>query len=150
MTRLVWLGAAVAVALGCPRSPADPVTALLDELTAAAEDRDADRFGAALSEGFRGRGGLRRPEAVSQLRRYFAAYESVGLSVYGVEVDRSDGSATVRCVVEFSGRARSLAGLQGLLPPSAVYRFTLETAEEAETWRVQSADWERVATDESR
>jgi len=150
LTRRAWLAAAAGTTLWCSRSPADPVEALLGELTAAAEDRDADRFAARLSQDFHGKGRLSRPDAVAQLRRYFAAYESVGLSRYGVEVNRAGGDATVRLIVEFSGRARTLGGLQGLLPPSAVYRFTLETGDEGGVLKVRSADWEEAAPDQDR
>ena len=133
---------ALVALLSCSGVPADPVGDLLAELEAAAEARDAQRFGSHLSEGFQGNRGLGRTEALATLRRYFAAYESVGLGVYGVEVDRGDGTAEVRCVAEFAGRGRRLAGLQGLLPPSAVYRFELGLAEEDGAWRVQRAAWE--------
>ncbi len=147
ISRRAWL-ATVGMALSCSRGPADPVQELLDELEAAAEARDADRFGSHLSEGFQGARGLGRGEALATLRKYFAAYESVGLEVYGVEVDGQEATAEVRCVVEFAGRARQLAGLQGLLPPSAVYRFELGVAEEDGTWRVQRAAWELVRPDD--
>ena len=136
--------AALGVGLACSGGPADPVEALRAELEAAAEARDADRFGERLSEGFRGPGGLSRAEALATLRRYFAAYQSVDLEVHGVEVDRDGDRAQVRCVVEFAGRARPLGGLPGLLPPAAVYRFDLEVADEAGTWRVEQASWEQV------
>jgi hypothetical protein len=45
-------------------------------------------------------------------------------------------------VVEFSGHARKAFGLEGLLPPSAVYRFDLEVGEEGGAWRVRGATWE--------
>ena len=53
----------------------------------------------------------------------------------------------MRCVVEFAGRARSLGGLKGLLPPSAVYRFELGVVEEGGAWRVREAAWEPVLQD---
>jgi hypothetical protein len=138
--------AAVAVVVlalpACSRAPPDPVAALLAELESAAEARDAERFAAQLASEFRGERGLGRAEAAAELRRYFAAYESVALEVYGVEVERGAGAARVRCVVEFSGRARSALGLQGLLPPEAVYRFELELAEAKGGLRVRAARWE--------
>jgi hypothetical protein len=137
----------VAAVVACSRDPSDPIQELLEELEAAAEARDADRFGARLSEGFQGARGTGRADSLATLRRYFAAYESVGLEVYGVEVDRDAAMAEVRCVVEFAGRARQLAGLQGLLPPAAVYRFELGVAEEDGVWRVARASWERVQPD---
>lgn len=143
--RALVLALAAAVTLSaCSSAPEDPVLALLTELEAAAEARDADRFAERLSPGFEGLHAIGRTEAVAQLRRYFAAYDSVALEVYGVETERDGASARVRCVVEFSGQARKAFGLEGLLPPQAVYRFFLDVAEEAGTWRVERARWERV------
>ena len=138
------LALVMALAVGCSRAPADPVEALLAELEAAAEARDADRFGERLAPAFRGGQGLGRPEALARLKRYFAAYESVGIEVYGVESDRDGQAARLRCEVEFSGEARKAFGLEGLLPPSAVYRFDLDVAEEGGSWRVRGATWERA------
>ena len=128
----------------CSGPAKDPVEALLAELEVAAEARDADRFAERLSGGFEGPGSIGRAEAVAQLRRYFAAYETVAIDVYGVEAEREGATARVRCVVEFSGRARKAFGLEGLLPPSAVYRFDLEVADDGGTWRVRRAAWEPV------
>jgi hypothetical protein len=138
------LAVALAFAAACSRAPADPVEALLAELEAAAEARDADRFGERLAHGFQGGPGLGRLEALAQLKRHFAAYESVALEVYGVESDRDGQAARVRCVVEFSGEARKAFGLEGLLPPSAVYRFDLDVAEEGGRWKVRAATWQQV------
>jgi hypothetical protein len=138
------LALALALAVGCSRAPADPVEALLAELEAAAEARDAERFAERLAPAFQGGPRLGRPEALAQLKRYFAAYESVGIEVYGVESDRDGQAARVRCVVEFSGEARKAFGLEGLLPPSAVYRFDLEVAEEGGSWKVRGATWEQA------
>jgi hypothetical protein len=136
------LALVLALGIGCSRAPADPVEALLAELEAAAEARDAERFGERLAPAFRGGPGLARTEAVAQLKRTFAAYESVAIAVYGKETERDGAAAHVRCVVEFSGQARKAFGLEGLLPPSAVYRFDLDVAEEAGVWRVRGATWE--------
>ena len=135
----------LAASLACSGTPADPIEELRVELEEAAEARDAERFGQRLSENFRGPRDLPRTEALATLRRYFAAYQSVDLEVYGIEVDRDGTRAEVRCVVELAGRARQLGGLKGLLPPAAVYRFELGVAEEAGVWRVQRAAWEPVA-----
>ena len=141
---------ALALASACSRKPADPVAALLAELEAAAEARDAGRFAERLSPDFRSADGLGRAEALAQLRRWFAAYESVGIELYGVEAEREGTSARVRCVVEFSGKARQALGLGGLLPPSAVYRFELEAADEGEAWRVRAAAWTPAEPEGSR
>jgi len=130
-----------ALAPACSRPPADPVEALLAELEAATEARDAERFAERLAPAFRGAHGLGRAEALAQLKRYFAAYESVAIDVYGVEAERDGPTARVQCVVEFSGRARQAFGLEGLLPPSAAYQFDLEVADEDGIWRVRGATW---------
>jgi hypothetical protein len=65
----------------------------------------------------------------------------VGIDVYGVETEREGTSARVRCVVEFSGKARQAFGLEGLLPPSAVYRFDLDAVDEGGVWRVRGTTW---------
>jgi hypothetical protein len=125
----------------CSGTPKDPVQALLSELEEAAEDRDADRFAARLSPTFVGGGAMDRTESVATLRRYLAAYDSVALTVYGTEVERSGDTARIKCIVEFSGKARKVAGLEGLLPPDAVYRFELDAADEGGTWRARTAQW---------
>ena len=108
-------------------SPEDPTLALLANLEEAAEDRDADAFGERLSADFDAQGGMKRTAVVSQLRRYFAAYENVAIEVYDVAVE--DDPAAVSFVAEFSGRPRQIGGLSGFLPPGAVYRFELELIE---------------------
>jgi hypothetical protein len=127
----------------CSRTPADPVRALVDELAAAAEARDADRFGERLSKDFEG-SAMSRADSLATLRRYLAAYESVGIDIYSFESETDGGTARVRCEVDFRGDARKIGGLEGLLPPSAVYRFELEAADEGDAWRVKRARWEEV------
>jgi hypothetical protein len=65
----------------------------------------------------------------------------VAIDVYGVVAEREGQTARVRCVVDFSGKGRQAFGLEGLLPPSAVYRFDLDAADEDGTWRVRGATW---------
>jgi hypothetical protein len=146
VARVLLAGVAVCLAVagsqGCSRKPADPVAALLAELKGAAEARDADRFAGSLSAQFKDADDMGKPNAVQLLRRYFAAYESVAIEVYGVEIERGDGQARVRCIVEMKGRARKLPGLEGFLPPDAAYRFELGVAAEDGSWRVRSARWE--------
>jgi hypothetical protein len=128
-------------AIGCGREP-DPVLALVESLRAAAEDRDAQGVAAHLTEDFRGTGGVDSAEAVATLRRYFAAYESVSLAVYDVQVTRrTDADADVGFRAEFSGSARRVGGLDGFLPPSAVERFDLRLVRRGPDWRVASAEW---------
>jgi hypothetical protein len=138
-----------AAALACSSAPRDPVRAALQELEEAAEARDPDRFAAGLAAGFRGNGtgsAFGKAEAVAALRRYFAAYESVTLTVHEPEVETRENRSLVRCAVEFSGKANAAFGLGGLLPADAVYRFDLEMEEEGGTVKVTRATWEPAAS----
>lgn len=131
------------LAAACSRAPQDPVLAFLVELEQAAEARDAERLAQHLAADYRDARGLDRAGSVAELRRWFAAYESVEVELFEPRVEKREaGAAHVSCTVGFSGRARPLPGLAGLLPPSAVYRFRLELAEEAGAWRVRTAGWE--------
>jgi hypothetical protein len=140
------LGASLATALvaGCG-GKTDPVQALIDDLVEAAEDKSAERIGERLADDFRGQNGMGRADAVAAVRRYLAGYEKVDLEVYGVSIQRADRAADVSFQAEFSGRALSIGGLGGLLPPEALYRFELHVAEQGGTWKVQRAAWEEVA-----
>ncbi|HEY6548666.1 MAG TPA: hypothetical protein VI589_12205, partial [Vicinamibacteria bacterium] len=77
--------ASAILALACSSAPSDPVRATLLALEEAGEARDADRFASHLAGTFRGAGtglvGLDKAAASAALRRYFAAYESVSLTV---------------------------------------------------------------------
>jgi hypothetical protein len=128
----------VATLPGCG-APKDPAQALLDDLAAAAEARDAGRVVERLAEGFQGSGGMGRAEARATLQRYFAAYESVGVTVFDVQ---HEGQQRVRFRVDFSGRPKPFGGLAGLLPSAAVYRFDLELASEGGRLLVSRGSWE--------
>lgn len=121
--------------------PADPTQALLAGLEEAAEDRDADAFGERLSADFVASSRMKRAEVLSQLRRYFAAYEHVAIEVY--DVAAADDPPAVSFVAEFSGRPRQIGGLSGFLPPGAVYRFELKLVESGPGHLlVREATWE--------
>jgi hypothetical protein len=130
--------ALVATLLGCG-SPKDPVQALLDDVVEAAEARDAGRVVERLAEGFQGSGGMGRAEARATLQRYFAAYESVVVTVYDVQ---AEGRQRVRFRVDFSGRPKQIGGLAGLLPSAAAYAFDLELASEGGRLAIARGSWE--------
>ena len=119
----------------------DPVLAVLAGLEEAAEDRDADALREWLADDFRSAEGADRAEAHALARRSLAGYESVRLEVYDVKVTQTDAEAQVRARVDFTGSARRLPGLDGLLPPSASYVFDLRLARRGEAWKVTSAEW---------
>jgi len=134
-----------ALALSTCRSETDPVLALVESLRTAAEDRDAQKVADRLSDDFKGNGTVDKAEAAATLRRYFAAYESVHLTVYDVAVPRrTHGEADVSFRAEFNGSARRLGGLDGFLPPSAVERFDLRLARYGPHWKVVAADWRPI------
>jgi hypothetical protein len=135
---------AAAIAAGCGGKK-DPVQALIDDLVDAAEDKSAERIGQRLAEDFRGQNGMGRADAVATVRRYLAGYEKVDLTVYDVNVQRADGGADVSFRAEFSGRALTIGGLGGLLPPEAMYRFDLRVVDAGGTWKVKTAAWEELA-----
>ena len=136
---------AVAAALAGCGAKEDPVHSLIRGLEEAAEDKSAERIGERLADDFRGQNGMGRADAVATIRRYLAGYETVALEVYDVSIQRADGNADVSLRAEFSGRALSIGGLGGLLPPEALYRFDLHVVDLGGTWKVQRAAWEEVA-----
>ncbi|HEY7410839.1 MAG TPA: hypothetical protein VII13_08870 [Vicinamibacteria bacterium] len=132
---IALLAAALA---GCAKAATDPVEALVHALASAAEDKDADAFALRLAPDFAGDGGMTRAEAQSTLRRYFMAYDSVGITVG--ELKRPEPTRVAFRVV-FNGRPKDVGGLAGLLPGEAVYDFELELAGEGETLTVRRAAW---------
>lgn len=129
----------------CSR-PADPVRRVLDELAAAAERRDAQAVADLLTPDFQAADGSGREEAVGTVRQYFAGYEDLRVSLSDVTIERGDQAARVRFRADLSGRARKIAGLEGLLPRSSSYRFDLRLAPDGKRWRVAWAAWQEAET----
>jgi hypothetical protein len=125
--------------------PTDPALALLSDLEAAVEARDADALAQRLAPDFEGRDGMGRQQAMDTVRRLLLGYEAASLEIYEVEQEPVPGGARVSFWVEFSGRPRSLGGLSGLLPPGAVYVFDLELRRGDPDWLVAAASWEERA-----
>lgn len=123
-------------------SSKDPVSALIGDLEKAAEARDVNGIEKRLASDFSGQDEISREESLSQLRRYFAAYEKISLDVTNVE--RSKAGDRVDFRVSFSGQANTAFGLQGLLPSSAVYQFHLRLVDEDGTLKVKKAFWQET------
>jgi hypothetical protein len=132
------------VTSGCAKK--DPIKVLLAEIEEAAEHRDARKVVDHLAPEFLGQGRTDRAEALSELRRYFVAYESVSLTLYDIQIERAEGAAEgrVRLQVDFDGRPLKIGALSGFLPPSAAYRFDLRVRDGGEGWLVSEATWEDV------
>ena len=143
----VWLGlAAVLLVAACARTPRDPVLECLDGAAKAAEARDADAVLARVSEGYRDNSGA-KTDAALLLKRYFAAYESLSISLANVAVQRGDNSARARFTARMSGRPRAVAGLEGLLPRASRWRFDVRLEAEKDGWKITEAAWERLEDD---
>jgi hypothetical protein len=127
--------------MACTRSGNwDPVGELLAELEAAAEARDAKVFEKRIASGFSGNEGISRDEALTLLRRYFVAYETIDLNVTNVE--RSESGNRVKFHVSFAGRAKAELNLQNLLPATATYNFELRLVQEENMLKVNKAYWQ--------
>jgi len=102
---------AVLAAAGCGER-GDPVRAPIDAIAAAAEKRDAGAVLAQLSADFRASDGSAGAEADAQLRRYFAAYESLDVEISEVSIERAPRAARVAV----PGGSARLAGEVRLVP----------------------------------
>ncbi|HKB69872.1 MAG TPA: hypothetical protein VKH46_03455 [Thermoanaerobaculia bacterium] len=144
--RLAALACAAAAALAPPacRGPADPAAETVRSLVRDANHRDAGKIAAALASGFQGSGGMGRNDLDAELRRLFAAYASVDVSVSGLAIERFPDFDLARFEASFHGSARKIGGLEALLPSSARYRFEIRLARDGERRLVTQAVWEEI------
>ena len=133
--------AAVSIACGGAR---DPAAETVRSLARAANRRDAAAIVALLSRHFEGSGGMGRDDAGAELRRLFAAYASVDVSVSSLATERYPEFTLARFDVDFRGSARRIGGLEGILPASSRYRFELRLAPEDGGLRIAHAAWEEA------
>ena len=141
----VFLTAAVVAATAC-RGAGDPAADTVRALARAADHRDAPTIVAALAPGFEGSLGMSREDVDAELRRLFAAYASVDVSVSDLATERYPEFTLARFRVEFRGAVRRIGGLEGILPSSARYRFELRLVPEGREFRVASAHWEELGS----
>jgi hypothetical protein len=135
------------LAAACGGGGADPVRQVLDDVVEAAEERSAEGVERQLSARFTA-GGLDRAGALAELRRYFAAYESLGVELTDVTIERGEAEAHARFVADLSGRTRKLPALDGLLPSAASFDFDVRLEREGDGWRIVRADWEPLTLQE--
>ncbi len=143
--RRAWRALAVLLAAlslaACARAPEDPVEILLVALEAAVEERDAEAFSAQLAPEFRSQGGLERASVGSELRRWFALYESVSVERALAQVTREGGLTLVSVRVLFSAKPK-LEGRFGLsTAESSPMRFDLRCREIGGALRVAEVTW---------
>jgi hypothetical protein len=124
--------------VACGGTPRDPVERLIDDISKAAESRDATAVGERLSEDFQGEGGVAKAETIAMVRQYLGGYERVNVDVF--DLQRAE-AGRVKFRVEFAGKPKEIGGLAALLPSTAVYEFELEFAGEGKDLRVRRASW---------
>jgi hypothetical protein len=122
----------------CGGAPQDPVDRLIHDVSNAVEDRDAEAVGARVADDFQGQGGTTRADVIATVRRYFAAYEKLGVNVFDVQrVDEKN----LKFRVDFTGKPRDVGGLAGLLPSAAVYQFEVELTGSGDALKVRRGTW---------
>ena len=146
-TVLSVLSVALLVVEGACGKKSDPARQTIDEIVAAAEARDASAIVERLAPEFQAADGSGRADAEAVLRRYLAAYESLGVRISDVTIEQAAGAARARFRAELSGKPRSVGGLDGILPRASTYRFDLRLAPASDggRWVVTWASWEQVS-----
>jgi hypothetical protein len=141
--RIAALAAALVAGAACGGRP-DPSAGAIRDLARAANHRDAGPIAAALSPDFRGPGGTSREELDGEIRRLFAAYRSIDVAVTGLAIERFPEFDLARFDAVFRGSARTIGGLEGILPPTARFRFEVRLARDGERRIVTQATWEEI------
>src|SRR5262249_50793565 len=139
-SRLTAVVLIIGVAFAC-RQSGDPARETLDALVRAAHDRDASDFLDRIAAGFQGADGSSHADVEALVRRYFAGYEILDVTVGDVIVEKTENAARVRFRAELSGQPRKIGGLEGLLPRSSSYDFDMRLVPEAGKWKVAWASW---------
>jgi hypothetical protein len=134
---------AVLLALGgaACAPPGDPVRGTVDAMVKAANARDVKALFEHVAGNFEAADGSGLEDAKTNVRRYFAAYEILSVSIRDVRIERGEGAARVRLSAEMSGQPRRIGGLDGLFPSSATYDFDLRLVAENGKWKVAWAQW---------
>jgi hypothetical protein len=133
---------AVAAAALCCSEKGDPVKASIDRIVKAAHGRDAGAFMDNVAADFSAAEGMTRAEALLTLKRYFAAYAILDVTLRDVTIERAENAARVRFTAELSGQPQRIGGLDGILPRSSAMKFELRFVPEGSRWKVAWASWE--------
>ncbi len=133
---------ALALALGCAKK-GDPVKDSLDRMVKAANARDVGALFQSVAADFQAADGSGRADAEALVRRIFAAYEILNVSIHDVQVEKGENAARVRLSADLSGQPVKIGGLDGLVPSSAKYDFDLRLTTDGKSWKVAWASWQR-------
>ena len=139
---LPLLALAAAAAALCCREKGDPAKAALDRMVKAAHARDAGAFAENLAADFAAADGSARADALSTLRRYFAAYAILDVTLSDVTIERGQNAARATFRADLSGQPQKIGGLEGFLPSSSSWRFELRLVPDGSRWKVAWASWE--------
>jgi len=137
----VFALALASAALGCGET-GDPVKASLDRIVKSVHERDARAFMDNVAEDFSAAEGMTGAEALETVRRYFAAYAILDVSLRGVTIERAENTARARFTAELSGQPRTIGGLDALLPRSSAWKFELRFTPDGSRWKISWASWE--------
>ncbi len=122
----------------------DPVRAALFEVADATERTDADAVLAHISDSFTGPGGEGKEQVAAELKRYFFAYESLGVTLSDIVLEKGRDRARAFFNAELTGNPRQIGGLDGLLPRSSKWKFEVTLVLEGKAWRISTGKWERL------
>ena len=138
--------AGLLVSLAACRPSGDPVRASLDAIASAARARDADKLMENVAADFQAEDGSRRADAESTLKTYFAAYESLDVTLSDVTIERSEsGPALARFTARLSGQPRKIGGLAGLVPSASTWKFEARLVPDGRRWKIAWASWSPVS-----
>ena len=132
---------AVVAALACAKK-GDPVKDTLDRMVKAANARDVGALFENVAADFQAADGSGRADAEALVRRIFAAYEILNVSIHDVQVEKGENAARVRFSADLSGQPVKIGGLDGLVPSSARYDFDLRLTSDGKSWKVAWASWQ--------
>ncbi|HSS44788.1 MAG TPA: hypothetical protein VLO07_05535 [Thermoanaerobaculia bacterium] len=136
-----WLCGVLVISIACGEK-GDPVLQTLDEIVKRTHARDTQAVLQNLTADFRDESGQDRSETEATIRRYFAAYESLNVTLRDVAIERAPNAAHASFRAEISGQPRKIGGLEGLLPRSSTYRFDLRLVPEEGKWKIAWASWQ--------
>lgn len=111
---------------------------------AAAEKRDADGVMSHLGEDFRDAEGGGKADVAALVRRYFAAYERLSLTLSDLAIERGSASALAKFKVRMAGRPRAVGGLDAILPRSSRWSFDVRLEAGPGGWKITSASWAQL------
>lgn len=139
-----FIALALAVAAGAPGcgEKGDPVKASLDRIVRAVHERDAGSFMDNVAADFTAAEGTTRPEALEMVRRYFAAYAILDVTLRDLTIERAENAARARFTAQLQGQPQKFGGLDAILPRTSSWKFELRLVPDGSRWKIAWASWE--------